>query len=79
MIAKEVNVEKFVTCFEYLTGYQPYPWQVRLFESLIAGDDSQGVIPHSLSLPTGTGKTNVIVCWLLALARNKPAILMRDE
>ena len=54
----------FAAQFETLTGQKPYPWHVRLFESLVAGH-----VPD-LCLPTGSGKTNAIVCWLLALAQN---------
>ena len=59
------DVSKFATRFKQLTGCQPYPWQLRLFESLVVGD-----IPQNLGAPTGAGKTNVIPCWLLALAEN---------
>jgi CRISPR-associated endonuclease/helicase Cas3 len=54
----------FAEQFEVLTGHKPYPWHVRLFESLVAGH-----VPD-LCLPTGSGKTNSIVCWLLAHAQN---------
>ena len=30
----------------------------------------RGAVPPVLSLPTGSGKTNAIVCWLLALCEN---------
>ena len=59
------DVSKFATRFKQLTGCQPYPWQLRLFESLVVGH-----IPQNLGAPTGAGKTNVIPCWLLALAEN---------
>jgi CRISPR-associated endonuclease/helicase Cas3 len=53
--------------FSLLTGHvAAYNWQKALFEELIAGH-----IPAALSLPTGAGKTNTIVCWLLALAGQK--------
>jgi CRISPR-associated endonuclease/helicase Cas3 len=54
----------FAAQFDALTGHKPYPWHVRLFESLVAGQ-----VPD-LCLPTGSGKTNAVVCWLLALAQN---------
>jgi hypothetical protein len=57
---------QFATRFEQLTGHQPYPWQIRLFESLVVGH-----IPHNLGAPTGAGKTNVIACWVLALVENR--------
>ncbi|MBK1725563.1 type I-U CRISPR-associated helicase/endonuclease Cas3 [Halorhodospira neutriphila] len=49
--------------FERLTGASPYPWQVRCYERLLAGE-----IPRELTLPTGTGKTSVVLLYLLALA-----------
>lgn len=61
-----VDVSKFDTRFKQLTGHPPYPWQVRLFESLVGGH-----IPQNLGAPTGAGKTNVIPCWLLALVENR--------
>jgi len=51
--------------FGNLTHHSPYPWQVNLFNSFI-----EGVIPSNINLPTGVGKTNAIVVWLLARARN---------
>jgi CRISPR-associated endonuclease/helicase Cas3 len=53
----------FKTRFKALTGYEPFPWQVQLFEARFAKDD----IPPSCNLPTGLGKTSVIAIWLLAL------------
>jgi CRISPR-associated endonuclease/helicase Cas3 len=62
-----MNVDsKFDRRFKQLTGHQPYPWQVRLFEALVGGH-----LPHNLGAPTGAGKTNVIPCWLLALVENR--------
>jgi len=57
-------LSEFELQFEALTGHKPYPWHTRLFEALVAGN-----IPD-LCLPTGSGKTNAVVCWLLALSRN---------
>lgn len=57
-----VNTDKFFVSFELLTGYKPYPWQIRLFQALAAGE-----IPHNLSLPTGTGKTSIIPVWISAI------------
>src|ERR1039458_9553995 len=58
------GMSDFAAQFEALTGYKPYPWHVRLFESLVAGH-----VPN-LCLPTGSGKTSAVVCWLLTLAEN---------
>jgi len=59
------NAAQFIERFEQLTGHTPYPWQIRLYGSLAAGN-----IPHNIGAPTGTGKTNVILCWLLARVNN---------
>jgi CRISPR-associated endonuclease/helicase Cas3 len=56
---------RFEEDFKQLTGYEPYPWQVALFRSLISVN-----IPENLNLPTGAGKTSVIPVWLLAFIEN---------
>jgi len=49
--------------FERLTGHrQPYPWQQDLFAKFVELE-----FPRELPLPTGAGKTSVMVLWLLAL------------
>ena len=53
----------FDEAFEALTGYEPFPWQARLFKRLSAGD-----LPPAVDIPTGLGKTSVMVLWLLARA-----------
>src|SRR5262245_58016784 len=53
---------EFDDCFEYLTGNQPFEWQVRLFEALKVGR-----LPDACDIPTGLGKTSVIAIWVLAL------------
>ena len=47
-----------------MTGNDPLGWQRRLFEECFA----LGEPPAALDIPTGLGKTSVIVIWLLALA-----------
>jgi CRISPR-associated endonuclease/helicase Cas3 len=47
--------------FDLLTGYPSFPWQRSLLQRLVAGE-----FPASASLPTGLGKTTVIVLWLIA-------------
>jgi CRISPR-associated endonuclease/helicase Cas3 len=54
--------------FEALTGDPPFPWQERLFQSLV---ESQ--FPEACDIPTGLGKTSVIGIWLLALAARAEA------
>jgi len=51
--------------FTLLTGNPPFPWQRALCERFVAAD-----FPNACDLPTGLGKTSVIVLWLLALAEN---------
>lgn len=53
----------FADNFSRLTGYSPMRWQNRLLGKLINGE-----IPAALDLPTGLGKTSVMVIWLLARA-----------
>ncbi len=50
--------------FETITGFEPYPWQVRTYQKLLRGD-----VPFELTLPTGTGKTSAVLLYLLALAQ----------
>lgn len=57
--------ETFFTNFRYFTGYDPYPWQTRLFEQFVSG-----CIPEQLSISTGLGKTSVMLVWFLALAEH---------
>ncbi len=60
--------EAFSKTFQLLTGNTPFPWQEKLFEEFLEGQDK---IPASCNLPTGLGKTNVIAIWLIALAQTK--------
>ena len=55
--------EFFAASFEALTDHKPLRWQNRLFGRLVVGK-----IPAVCDLPTGLGKTSVILVWLLALA-----------
>lgn len=59
---------KFATVFKELTGYEPLPWQSRLYDRLLAGD-----IPSTCDIPTGLGKTMVIPIWLIALKHQQMA------
>lgn len=49
--------------FEKFFGFAPYPWQEAVFERIIKGD-----WPDTISAPTGSGKTALIVIWALAFA-----------
>ena len=44
-------------------SYQPFAWQEELFRRFVGG-----VIPPVIDLPTGTGKTSVMLVWYLAYA-----------
>ncbi|MBC6442187.1 MAG: DEAD/DEAH box helicase family protein [Rhodobacteraceae bacterium] len=57
------DLPDFRTLFCSLTGYDPYPWQARLYERMCSGH-----LPGALDIPTGLGKTSVIAIWLLARA-----------
>ena len=59
----EITVD-FDPAFKALTGHAPFPWQRELFARLSAGDP-----PPAIDIPTGLGKTAVMVIWLLARAR----------
>lgn len=53
----------FAKCFEILTENPPFAWQEKLYLRFLENN-----IPNSCDIPTGLGKTSVIVIWLLALA-----------
>lgn len=57
--------EKFEAYFQEITGFPTLRWQRRLFHQL-----SENRLPDALDLPTGLGKTTVMVLWLLARAEN---------
>lgn len=53
----------FPAFFREVTGREPFPWQVRLAERLCGGE-----VPDLVDVPTGLGKTSVIIAWAFALA-----------
>ena len=53
----------FLKSFTALTGYEPFPWQIRLFRIL-----ANQHLPSAVDIPTGLGKTSVMALWLLARA-----------
>ncbi|WP_020484977.1 type I-G CRISPR-associated helicase/endonuclease Cas3g [Methylomonas sp. MK1] len=57
--------KKFEAYFQEITGFPMLCWQRRLFGLLINNQ-----LPEVLDLPTGLGKTSVMVLWLLARALN---------
>lgn len=54
----------FCQCFKQLTGYDPLPWQRRLYQDHF----EKNALPDAVSIPTGLGKTAVMALWLIALA-----------
>ncbi|AHE99849.1 type I-G CRISPR-associated helicase/endonuclease Cas3g [Thioalkalivibrio paradoxus] len=56
-------VLEFASTFQRISGFSPYPWQERLFDQLIAGR-----LPRGVALPTASGKTSIVLIYLLALA-----------
>lgn len=59
----------FDQAFEVLTGYCPFGWQRRLFADHFAiFDPPRTELPAEVDIPTGLGKTSVMIVWLLALA-----------
>ncbi len=51
---------RFAELFKALTGFEPFPWQGRLFDKFVGED-----IPKACDLPTGLGKTSVVAVWLV--------------
>ncbi|MBV9702094.1 MAG: hypothetical protein JO163_05155, partial [Methylobacteriaceae bacterium] len=59
----------FRDAFRALTGHDPFRWQQRLYEEHFATfEPSQVELPSTVDIPTGLGKTSIIVIWALALA-----------
>ncbi|MBK6514980.1 MAG: type I-U CRISPR-associated helicase/endonuclease Cas3 [Polyangiaceae bacterium] len=54
----------FAEFYEALHGRDPFPWQTRLADQVLAAD-----WPDLLDLPTGTGKTSALDVALYAMAR----------
>jgi CRISPR-associated endonuclease/helicase Cas3 len=55
----------FESWFQLITGFPSFRWQNRLFLHFLSGD-----LPTAVDLPTGLGKTSVMLIWLLARAFN---------
>ena len=68
MTADSMN-SYFDHAFQSLTGLSPFKWQRRLFQRFVGtGLLGEPNLPNECALPTGLGKTSIIVIWLLALA-----------
>lgn len=59
-----LSSQSFEQSFEQLAGFPPLAWQTRLYRSHF----EPGRLPSVIDIPTGLGKTNVIVLWLIARA-----------
>lgn len=57
------SAEWFAKEFNDFNGRDPFPWQVRVFETLIKSDFVNGL---TCDIPTGLGKTSVLPIWLMA-------------
>ncbi len=55
--------EFFENTYESLRGFPPMLWMKRMFSEIIQGNP-----PSLVDLPTGAGKTDLIVIWLISLA-----------
>ena len=49
--------------FHALTGFTPFDWQRRFYQSLLNGNP-----PRECHIPPGMGKSSIIACWLVALS-----------
>ncbi len=61
-----MDVSAFEKEFLALSGYSPFPWQRRLYTLLV-----QGQAPQNVTIPSGLGKTAVMLVWLIALAHQQ--------
>ena len=50
------EVAEFKAFFHCIHGHDPFPWQTRLMEQVLAS----GRWPRVIDLPTGTGKTAIL-------------------
>lgn len=62
-MAPDHSLHFFQTTYQQLRDFQPMQWMERLFLDVLAGKP-----PKLLDLPTGAGKTDVILIWLIALS-----------
>lgn len=64
MSTEQLAVADFEEYFRSVHGHEPYPWQVRLTDQVLA----DGRWPDVIDLPTGAGKTAVLDTAVFALA-----------
>jgi CRISPR-associated helicase Cas3 len=58
-----MDLSKLTSRFEQFVGFDPMPWQSRLYREYF----DQGKLPASVDIPTGLGKTAVMALWLIAI------------
>ncbi len=56
----------FDAAFRLLSGHDAMPWQKRLYWKFEANR-----VPRALEIPTGLGKTSVMLIWLIALCQRQ--------
>ena len=72
---KQAGREVLIRLMSALGIGEPYPWQHEVLEAFCLG-----TVPGAIQVPTGAGKTAVMVCWLSALiaqAKHGKVILPR--
>jgi CRISPR-associated endonuclease/helicase Cas3 len=60
-----LTAEQFPAFYRAVNGYDPFPWQTRLVEAVVAHG---GLWPAVLDLPTSAGKTSTLDAAVLLLA-----------
>ncbi len=61
-------MQNFEEMFKQITGNKPFPWQHSLYNDFL-----EKRFPTPGNIPTGLGKTSIMVIWLLALAHHAAA------
>jgi len=71
----ELSTDSFSEFMREVTGFSPFPWQVKLLQRVVSEESGSGW-PDLLDLPTGTGKTSALHIAVFALAM-RPDIMPR--
>ena len=72
MIVESLSAPDFAEFFHSVHGYEPYPWQMRLTDQVLAEEQW----PDVIDLPTGAGKTAVLDTAVFTLAA-RPTVFPR--